>query len=381
LTVHFVYIKGDHISTPCAITNEVAARLNDRYPLRVYDWNEQTVIRPEAGDILIGHPNGDNPRTVYNLSFRQPGWARRIVFSPFAHAMLQYNGYIDPFAVESDLYLAICGRYWFDTNESALTSHWHYKMLHCDLAINREHFPRLKFAFNPAGRRRFLYIGHTTANKGTDFLCRLADANPGVDVGWIGHGEMSSSRVVPHGGQDFRHQVSRDLIAGYDFLLTCGRSDANPTTILEATSWGLIPVATLQSGYYENDWLVNIPLDDVSTASRILERLNHLPEEELFERQRAGFRYLDEHYNWDRLAHQVMKCLEIPIPREPTDPEWHQRKRRNQAAIRRILERERWRRRIGQVRRLPGRAARKLHRMLDLRSLRQRFRLVPGPNS
>ena len=112
MTVHFVYIKGDHISTPQAITNEVAARLKDRYPLKVYDWNEQTVIQPEPGDILIGHPNRDNPHTVYNLSFWQPGWARRVVFCPFHHAMLEYNGYADPFVVDSDFYLAICGQYW-----------------------------------------------------------------------------------------------------------------------------------------------------------------------------------------------------------------------------------------------------------------------------
>ena len=242
-------------------------------------------------------------------------------------------------------------------------------MVHCDLAVNRQHYPRLKFAFNPAGQRRFLYIGHTLPYKGTDFLCSLADANPDIHMGWIGQGEMSSKRVVPLGTHDFRHFAGRELVAGYDFLLTCGRSDANPTTILEAASWGLIPVATLQSGYYENDWLVNIPLDDVSTASRILNRLNEVSEEELFQRQQSGFRYLDEHYNWDRLAQQVVECLERPKPPEPTDPDWIYRRKQNKLSIHHIIERDRWNRRIDQTRGLPIRAFRKLLRIIAPRAL------------
>lgn len=365
MTVHFVYIKGDSISTPAAITNEVAARLALRFALKVYDWAERITIHPEPGDVLIGHPSLDDD-TVFNTSFYQPGWARRIVFSPFAHAMLEYNGYTDPFAVEAELYLAICGKYWFDTNESSKTSHWHYKMVHCDLAVNREHFPQIKHSFNPPGRRRFLYIGRPGACKGTDYLAALAQANPTVDFGWCGQGHIPSPRITAYGLQDFRTTEAKQLVANYDFLITCGRSDANPTTILESAAWGLIPVATLQSGYCGDDWLVNIPLDDVTGASAVLRRLNECPEVELLRRQAAGFHQLDRHYNWDRVTQQICDVIEMPVPNEPTDPTWHARKQTNQAYIRRVLLYSRMKKNIEWASRLPLRAARKSLRAVGL---------------
>lgn len=367
MTIHFVYIKGDSISTPNAITNEVSRRLANFYPVKVYDWNDPVVITPKPGDILIGHPTRDSEQTVFNMSLKQPGWARTIVFSPFAHAMLEYNGYTDPFVMAADLYLAICGRYWFDTNESSAASHWHYKMIHCDLGVNREHFPHVKKSFNPAGRRRFLFIGRTMPSKGVDFLCRIAEANPTIDFGWIGQGEVPSKRIVPHGRHDFKNPASLQLAASYDFLITCGRSDANPTTILEASAWGLIPVATLQSGYYGNDWLVNIPLDDVAGASSIINDLNSCPESDLLARQQAGFRELDSHYNWDRVVRQICEAIQMPIPAEPTDPAWRRRKLRNQAEIQRILRRDQMREQWRFLKALPGRAVRKALKLAGLR--------------
>jgi glycosyltransferase involved in cell wall biosynthesis len=364
MTVHFVYVKGNSISTPAAITNEVASRLQGSVDLKVYDWEESNAIIPRPGDILIGHPNRDHPSTVFNKSFYQHGWGRRIIFSPFAHGMMEFNGYTDSFVAAADVYLAICGRYWYDTAEASLASHWLYKMVHCDLAVNRRHFPIIKTCFNEPGRRKFLYIGHTAPSKGTDFLCRLADANHEIDFGWAGEGRMESHNIKALGRQDFSKPEAQQIVSQYDFLIACGRSDANPTTILEGSAWGLVPVATLQSGYYEDEWLINIPLDDVRGASEVLQKLNACPESTLLARQQAGFKKLDDHYNWDRVALQVKESLQMEIPIAPVSHEWQIRRKANRSAIRAAINREKRRQRKAYYIDYGNRAVHKLLRYL-----------------
>lgn len=352
-TVHFVYNKGQRLKTPERITYEIAERLGRRYSLAIYDQRETGTIHPRVGDILIGHPSRYTQDALFNRSFRQDGWARRIVFCPFSYGMPRDAAAIDPLVEDADLHLALCGPYWFDTMDTSIVSHWRYKTMRCDLGVNRTHYPQVKQAFNPPGRRRFVYIGNAGPMKGVDFLCRLAEANPGLDFGWIGWtGEdqrpagtlrreydplerrLRSGRFRVHGGADWRERRFVDVVCDYDILLTCGRSDSNPTTILETSAWGLVPVAPAQCGYYGDDWLVNIPLDDVDGASQILHRLNQCPDAELLARREAGYRQLDAHYTWDHAAQQVIDCIEAPLPVAPTDAAWLDRKRRNQAALR-----------------------------------------------
>lgn len=309
MIVHFVYVKGDHISTPYAITNELASRLAKKYDLKVYDWNEKTTIKPGKGDILIGHPHPER-NTIYRNSFRNKGWSKRILMNPFAHAMPEYIAFFDDLVTESEGYLAICGKYWIDTIAESIVSHWQPWIEHLDLAVNKINFPFIKNKFNEPGRRSFLYIGHTLPFKGGDYLSSLADANPEIQIGWIGSGEMPSSRITAHGKRNFSDPSSLELISSYDFLIHCGRSDANPTTILEAAAWGLVPVCTPQSGYYEEDWFINIPLDDIDKSSAILNNLNYIPESNLLDYQEKARIALNNHYNWERFSQQVIDCIE-----------------------------------------------------------------------
>ena len=312
------------------------------------------MIRPAPGDVLLGHPSryGEN---IFDRSFREPGWARRIVFCPFSHAMPRDAAMIDGLVEQADFYLALCGPYWFDTADTSLLSHWRYKMMRCDLGLERGDYPLVKTDFNPPGRRRFLYIGNAGPMKGVDYFCTLAEANSGLSFSWIGwpgleqrpagtlRGEyaplenrLRSGPIRVLGGADWRVQSSLSLVAEHDFLLTCGRSDSNPTTILETSAWGLVPVAPLQCGYYGDDWLVNIPLDDLAGTSQILRWLNTCPQAELAARQKTGLERLDTHFTWDHAARQVMACIEAPLPIAPASPQWLETKYRNRAALKQI---------------------------------------------
>ena len=150
---------------------------------------------------------------------------------------------------------------------------------------------------------------------------------------------LRSGPVISYGGANWRDRASTDLVADHDFLLTCGRSDSNPTTILEATAWGLVPVAPVQCGYYGDDWLLNIPLDDIAGASAVLNALNMAPEEELVARRTAGLERLDSHYTWDHAADQIMACILAPAAEIPDAPDWHARKQANEKVLAGLMRR------------------------------------------
>jgi len=57
--------------------------------------------------------------------------------------------------------LAITGNAWMKRLKDSPFQHWEPKIVHVDLAVDRADFPIIKKNFNPAGKRRFLYIGHT----------------------------------------------------------------------------------------------------------------------------------------------------------------------------------------------------------------------------
>ncbi len=356
MTVHFVYNKGFSLKTPERILHELSKRLAHHYHIKTYAIEERGTITPAPGDILIGHPARYSDHSIFNRSFWQAGWTKRIVFCPFSHGMPRDAAAIDGLVDAADCYLALCGRYWFETMGDSLVSHWQYKTMRCDLGVDRDDYPLSKTTFNPPGQRRFLYIGNAGPMKGVDYFCALAEANPDLTFGWIGwpgpgqrpagtlrreydpiERRLRAGRITVHGGANWREQDSVGMAADYDFLLTCGRSDSNPTTILEASAWGLVPVAPVECGYYGDDWLVNIPLDDIADASAILRALNRAPDRDLYARRDAGLARIANQYSWDHAAAQVRACIDAPHVAAPTDGAWMARKRINQAALAKMV--------------------------------------------
>jgi glycosyltransferase involved in cell wall biosynthesis len=319
--IHLIYPYGPAIKAPESIGRHLAQRLRHDFEVIQYDWAETRVLQPGADDILLGHPH-DAPWTIFRRSARKPGW-RRVI------AMFPYSG--DPRKVESfdaviprcDLVLAITGSYWFDSVGNSMFSHWAPKMIHLELAVDRDEFPIIKTRFNPPGSRRFLYIGNTAWHKNPEYLSKLATLATGCPISWMGTGAHGIRSIVTRGrvggreikgtrtlgAHDFRDEASRRLVAEHDFLLTVGKGDPNPTTILEAMAWGLVPVCTPTSGYVGYPGIVNIPPDNPERGAIVLKELQALPESRLLEMQDANWQALDNHFNWDRFAGQVLQAV------------------------------------------------------------------------
>lgn len=317
-TVHLVYPHGPRIEAPDSIGRNLGERLQARYRVVYHDWTDRGVIQPGSGDVLLGHPHPSRG-TIFRRSSGRSGWRRILMLSPFNGDPSQV-AFNDSIIRRCDLYLAITGPYWFKRLEGSAFSHWAPKMIRLDLAVDREDFPPIKRAFNEPGKRRFVYIGHTGRLKNTPYLSDIARRLPGTEFTWIGPGDVPirdlKRLVVP----DFAAPEARRLVAQFDFLINVSTFDANPTTILEAMAWGLIPVCTPQSGYDDIPTILNVPLNDPETAAPLLMDLQALPSENLARIQRSNWGLLDTHYTWDRFADQVIEAIESraspPLGRE-----------------------------------------------------------------
>jgi hypothetical protein len=229
----------------------------------------------------------------------------------YAHGNPSYCAYLDRVIRHCDLYLALTGPYWFNTMGQSLFKDWIPKTRQCDSAVNRADFPLLKASFGLPGQRKFVYIGSAGFHKNIEYLFEIGAANPNLGISWIGGtGQERIPGLKNYGYVDFHTYSGQQLVAEHDFLLTVGSSDSNPTTIVEAMSWGLIPICTPQSGYRQVPGIINVPLNDVAEASRILQWANTLEEERLLEVQSINFKALDDWYNYDRHAAQVIDAIE-----------------------------------------------------------------------
>lgn len=314
--IHFVYPHGAAISCPDAIGRKVGEHLRlHGHEVRHYDWKDRGAITPAPGDVLLGHAEF-SPRTIFRRSLERPGWARTVAMFPFQCGDLWQSAFAARVAPRCDAFLAICGRFWFERIPTSSFAHLAPRARHLDLAVDRADFPALKRSFNPPGRRRLLYIGHTSWYKNPGYLRALAAARPQWDLSWIGTG-MPMPGLHALGRRDFRDPAAQRELAAHDFLITVGRADANPTTILEAMAWGLIPVCTPESGYHGQHGIVNLPLDDLPGALAVLDRLQQEPEDALLRLQAENWRALDEHYTWQRFGEQVRSAVEERTPPPP----------------------------------------------------------------
>ena len=309
--VQLVYPSGPGIGCPQAIGRHLAAHLRRRYQVSEHAWDSPAVLEPAADTVLLGHPH-PSPWTVFRRSLRRPGWAKVVVLCP-------YNGegrqvaWLDPVIEKADRYLAITGPYWAARLAGSAQARWAPKFQALDLAVDGQDYPRVKRGFAAPGRRRFLYIGHAGWPKNTALLSQVALARPHWDFAWAGGSDpLAIPGVQPLGRLDFATPGARKLVAGFDFVLTLGTADANPSTLLEAMAWGLVPVCSPQSGYEGIEGIPNVPIESLDAALAALDGLQALPSRRLDAWARKNAGSLKSHYHWARFCREVEGALSAP---------------------------------------------------------------------
>lgn len=309
--------------SPFSITKTLYERLAEKLPTLLYHLSEKVKINFSTDDIFLGHPmfpfvSGVSRVTELALS-QSPRPRTLALISPLhcnlevptSHINHSYLKALDRLVPKADVLFAIMGQYWWDQWDNSPFAHWKEKMIRLDMAVDTEFFPRIKNYFNKPSKRGFLYIGRNDPMKGIPLLSKLMTEMKEFPCGWIGAGpdipgvpRVSPPRTLT---PDFMKEVSQN----FDFFITTGVADPNPTTILESMAWGFPVICTPQSGYYETTYLRNVYHDDIAKSLETLRELQFAPEEELKRMADDARISVETNYSWDKFISTIFATLRI----------------------------------------------------------------------
>ena len=312
MTIHLVYPhdKRRRAKAPWSIGYNLATGLRKRgHQVRCFDWDEQLCVYPDGpDDILIGHPHPE-PGKCFRTSLCAP-WKKVVSIAPW-NGSEEYRRDQEYVWKRVDHHFAICGAGWWPSNKPSLIySSPTRPATRLDMAIDPQYFPPLKPSYNPPGERQFLYIGCTVPIKGTEYLGELVGkTKPGEPFfGHIGYGHIPSATA--HGYLDLTTHEGRAIVSQYDFLIMPGIHDANPTTVLEAMAWGLIPVLSTGCGYVDGDYYGYKLVRDIEKDSVLISQLQRADETTLVGLAHRNREMVTGRYTWQRFVNTVALVLE-----------------------------------------------------------------------
>jgi glycosyltransferase involved in cell wall biosynthesis len=319
-TIHFVYAGNPHIdhrNSPYTITRHLYQHLTTKYDqIHYYDWQHTGPIAPvNHHDTILAHPNYP-PSTAARQLFRaaeQIGCTNRNLIFPLHHKMPEINRPFDDLVQSAKNVFSITGRYWYDTLGQSALAHWAPKITRLDMAIDTTLYPHVKHHWSPNHNRQFVYIGADRPEKNLDLLADIFSRCHYTlhTYGMIGNTRLLNlPNVHHHGYADTHAQFARDLCAFADVFLNTSRSDANPTTLLEAAAWGLVVACTPQSGYYgETSPFWGLNLENVQDNINLLQYAQTCPEDALRSQAKIQRKRIETDHTWDKFVNTITDKL------------------------------------------------------------------------
>lgn len=280
------------IRSPHCITYHLLRAFKQRYNVKLYNMYEHTRARLGQDDIFIGQPvpiggfgpirpDRDDPLSVTSQTVRHYPDHQTYVIMPYTHDPL-YVSWTRPLLRDHRGGLILVGgeiwsEHWAEV--SPLRDLPIVRKVHVPMGIDPADYPRVKQSFNPPGRRKYLYIGHTDWYKNTVELERIAAAIPNFSGGHIGGGVVKGWTKI----SDFASltpELMSQLAREYDIFVNTSTADAQATTILEQMCFGFVVACTPESGYGHSS-LIRLSTHDTAANVAALERLQQVPEDEL----------------------------------------------------------------------------------------------------
>jgi glycosyltransferase involved in cell wall biosynthesis len=312
--LHFVYADDpntERVDGSVAITKNLYNALIKHYQVIYHRWDACHDIDLQPDDIFLGHPNYP-PETVTQRVFAQNKPCRaKCLIHPLHTRRVQDNFPFDGMARAADLIFSICGPYWYDTLPQTPFAHWQPKIIRLDMAVNSDIFPRIKTSFNQ--KRKLVYIGSATEHKNLEYLAEIMKAMPDVQLSWYGgfleHPLARLKNVRTVGWQMLVGEAAKEICDNHDIFVNVSVSDANPTTLLEASAWGLIAGCTPQSGYYQDSKFFELKLDDVKFCTNMIRYIMQMSEAELLNWANRNREEVVNKYNWKVFTDKVIEGL------------------------------------------------------------------------
>ena len=304
---NFAYEEA--LRAPYSITVNLYRYLAQRTDTRLYDLFEPGGLRYHKHDIILGHP-WTNANSITNQAIANPApcHLKALIF-PIHHGIPEINHYARPLVERADILFGIMGPYWYDTIHISEFANWKPKLVRLDMAIDSHAFPLVKTQFNPPGKRGYLYIGRNSPEKGPDVLSQTMAGLLEYPRGWIGTGEEIANIEREGAFTSLTPDYVKSLASKYDFFVNTSVSDANPTTILEAMSWGFPVACTPQSGYYKIPTIIELSTTDITANIKRLLELQYCPEDELHTLAQENRSLAEQQYTWDHFCALVWQHI------------------------------------------------------------------------
>lgn len=310
--------NGNSIGSPYTITQNVYKFLKQKtteinWGLQYYNWTNGGAIDHGPDDIIIGHPNYDH-NTIIQKTFKANRPCRaKFTIHPLHTRDVSANFPFNDLVNQADGMFAICGKYWYDTLEQTQFAHWKPKITRLDMGINTDHYPFMKTVFNEPHLRRLLYIGSETHYKNLSYMTEIMKLIPDVQLYRYGGSSEHPLSHLPNvrttGNVTLNSEMGRHLCNACDLMINVSISDANPTTLLECSSWGIPVACTPGSGYYGGDPFFEIPESNAVLAAQFIKNLLRGPDDVLYKASIKNRALMQTEYNWEVFCTKIWNKL------------------------------------------------------------------------
>lgn len=308
------------IRAPHSITHNLIDAIRARgHDVRLYSLYEHTVARIERGDIFIGQPvpsggfpaqsDSDDIFSVTSRTIREFPSERNFVIMPYAHDK-QYSTFAKDLFRTNEAAgggaIFIGGKIWERNwkEQSPLADLGDLRKIHLtEMAIDAGEYPVVKTSFNPKGKRKYFYIGHTAWYKNTSQLEQIASAMPEHSFVHIGGGEIRGWEN--RGFASLTPDYMRTLAEECDIFVNVSTADPQATTIVEQMCFGFAIACTPETGY-DYPAVATLRTTDTEHNVRILLDLQHADEKDLLACARENRKIAEEKHGWAQFTNKVL---------------------------------------------------------------------------
>lgn len=163
-----------------------------------------------------------------------------------------------------------------------------------DLPVSPAVFPRTKKKIAPPGKRVFCFIGlYDDYQKGLDIARALCRRCPDFQFIAVGCKPLGEPNCREYPAVDNRYARFRRIVAQADFLVSPARDDAQPGTVAECGSLGLLPIISETTGYVLS-FPRRLDVDDLDGCEATLRDAQAASAEETAGWQTLNANYLEE---------------------------------------------------------------------------------------
>ena len=136
-TAHIIYPSDKKNFNPWSIGNNIGEAIKSKFNIKFYSWQSTEKIKPEIGDILIGHAH-TNPYTILRRSFENNNWAKRILIQPYNEDPYQVS-HLYNLVPDCDHFLALCVEtFGIKGFQNHLLKKWKKKMTPLKIGVSKK---------------------------------------------------------------------------------------------------------------------------------------------------------------------------------------------------------------------------------------------------